>query len=70
MKIDTLDKMYIVGELKQRGIIVRINELDDIKDNLVPFAKARLADKQQNGGIPEKERPYAQKMAEYFGIDN
>ena len=69
MKIDILDKMYIVGELKEKGIIVRINELDDIKNNLIPFAKARLAYKQQNGGIPEKERQYAQTMAKYFGLE-
>ncbi|MBW2985753.1 hypothetical protein KY333_00055 [Candidatus Woesearchaeota archaeon] len=70
MKIDILDKMYIVGELKQRGIIVQLDDLDPLKDELTPFAKARLADKQQNGGIPEKELPYAQTMAKYFGIDN
>jgi len=68
MKIDTLDKMYIVGQLKERGIIVRVGELDDLRDTLVPFAKAQLQNRQQEG-IPEKEQQYAQKMAEYFKID-
>jgi len=69
MKIDTLDKMYILSELKQRGIIVQLDDLDQLKTELTPFAKARLQYKQQNGGIPEQEQPYAQMMAKYFGIE-
>lgn len=69
MKINTIDKIYIVSELKQRGIIVQLEELDQLKDELLPFAKARLQYKQQNGGITEQEQSYAQKMAKYFGIE-
>jgi len=68
MRIDTIDKMYIVGELKQRGITVLLEELDDLKDDLAPFAKGQLDYRNQNGGFSEKEKPYAQMMAEYFNL--
>jgi hypothetical protein len=68
MEIGTIDKIYILGQLRQRGITVLIEELDDLKEELVPFAKGRLDYICQNGGIPEKEKPYALMMAKYFNL--
>lgn len=68
MEIGTIDKMYILGELKQRGITVLLDELDDLKEELAPFAKGRLEYRCQNGGIPENEKPYALMMAKYFNL--
>lgn len=68
MDIGTLDKMYILGELKQRGITVLLDELDDLKEDLAPFAKGQLDYRSQNGGFPEEEKQYAQMMAEYFNL--
>ena len=68
MDIGTLDKMYILGELKQRGITVLLDELDNLKEELTPFAKGQLDYRNQNGGFSEKEKQYAQMMAEYFNL--
>ena len=68
MEIDLISKSYIVRELKQRGIVVKVDELDQLKDELVPFAKGRLDYRIENGGISEKEMPYALIMAKYFNL--
>lgn len=69
MQINTLYKIYIAGQLQERGIIVRLEELDQLKDELLPFAKAQLEYRKKHDRIPEQEQPYAEKMAQYFGIE-
>ena len=68
MEIGTIEKMYILGQLQERGITVLLEEMDGLKEELVPFAKARLDYRSKNGGFPEKEKPYAIMMAKYFNL--
>lgn len=67
-KISEIDKIYIIYELRKRGIDVLFEELDQLKDELVPFAKGRLEEKVANGQIRPEEKENAINMAEYFGI--
>ncbi|MBW2970516.1 hypothetical protein KY319_05325 [Candidatus Woesearchaeota archaeon] len=61
-------KAYITEQLQNRGIRIYISVLDHHRDWLTPFAKTRLEQLAEQG-VPPEEKPLAQAMADYFGLN-